>query len=119
MSGKPGSALPYDPLYQVTAAARGNLNLNQTAIGGIPAQRQTFDYDPTGNWDRYTTVEDGVEVLDQRRIHNQANQIVQIDGSNTGLLYGWQCDADAAQCGGRLEPALQADLGRVEPAGQG
>ncbi|MEZ5430777.1 MAG: hypothetical protein R3F31_06265 [Verrucomicrobiales bacterium] len=77
----------YDPLYQVTAAARGNLNLNQTAIGGIPAQRQTFTYDPTGNWDRYTTVEDGVEVLDQRRIHNQANQIVQIDGSNTGLLY--------------------------------
>ncbi len=77
----------YDPLYQVTAAARGNLNLNQTAIGGIPAQRQTFDYDPTGNWDRYTTAEEGVQVLNQTRIHNQANQIVQIDGSNTGLLY--------------------------------
>ncbi len=77
----------YDPLYQVTAAARGNLNLNQTAIGGIPAQRQTFSYDPTGNWDRYTTTEDGVEVLDQTRIHNQANQITQIDGSNVGLLY--------------------------------
>ena len=77
----------YDPLYQVTEAARGNLNLNQTAIGGIPAQRQTFTYDPTGNWDHYTTTEDGVEVLDQTRIHNQANQITQIDGSNVGLLY--------------------------------
>ena len=77
----------YDPLYQVTAAARGNLNLNQTAIGGIPAQRQTFTYGPTGNWERYTTAENGVEVLNQNRILNQANQIVQIDGSNTGLLY--------------------------------
>ena len=77
----------YDPLYQVTAAARGNLNLNQTAIGGIPAQRQTFTYDPTGNWERYTIAENGVEVLNQNRIHNQANQITQIGGSNTGLLY--------------------------------
>ncbi len=77
----------YDPLYQVTEAARGNLNLNQTAIGGIPAQLQTITFDPTGNWDRYTTSEGGVEVLDQTRIHNQANQITQIDGSNTGLLY--------------------------------
>ena len=40
----------YDALSQVTAAARGNLNLNRTAIGGRPASEQSWDYDPTGNW---------------------------------------------------------------------
>ncbi|MDF1812730.1 MAG: hypothetical protein P1V20_10965 [Verrucomicrobiales bacterium] len=77
----------YDDLYQVTDFARGNINLNQTAIGGIPDYEQNFTYDPTGNRDRYTTHEDGSEVLDQTRAHNQDNQITQIDGSNTGILY--------------------------------
>ena len=77
----------YDGLYQVTDAARGDLNINRTAIGGIPAGEQTFTYDPTGNWQRTTTAEAGVETLDQSRVHNRDNQLTQIDGSNSGILY--------------------------------
>ncbi len=45
----------YDGLYQVTEAARGerNININRSAIGGIPAKDEEFSYDPTGNWDNY------------------------------------------------------------------
>ena len=96
----------YDPLYQVTEAARGNLNLNQTAIGSIPPQRQTFAYDPSGNWDRYTTAENGVDALDQTRIHNQANQITQIGGSNAGLLY------DRAGNATQMPPNAAGDWGQ-------
>ncbi len=77
----------YDELYQVTEADRGNLNFNLTAIGAIPDNTQTFTYDPTGNWDRFTNADDGTETLDQSRVHNQDNQITQIDGSNSGILY--------------------------------
>ncbi len=77
----------YDGLYQVTEADRGNLNFNLTAIGAIPDNAQTFTYDPTGNWDRFTNADDGTETLDQTRVNNQDNQITQIDGSNTGILY--------------------------------
>jgi hypothetical protein len=61
----------YDALNQVTDYTKGNLNINRSAIGGIPGEEQTFTYDPTGNWDRYTTSEDGTETLDQTRVHNQ------------------------------------------------
>ncbi len=77
----------YDALYQVTDLARGNLNLNQTAIGGIPVFEENFEYDPTGNWNRYTTATDGTETLDQTRVNNRDNQITQLDGSNEGILY--------------------------------
>jgi len=77
----------YDSLSQVTDAARGNLNINRTGIGGIPTDEESFAYDPMGNWERYTIREDGAEVLDQSRIHNRDNQLVQIDGTNSGLLY--------------------------------
>ncbi len=77
----------YDALHQVTDLARGNLNLNQTAIGGIPAFEERFDYDPTGNWNRYTSATDGTETLDQTRVNNRDNQITQLDGSNEGILY--------------------------------
>ena len=40
----------YDGLYQVTERARGNLNVNRTAIGGVPLRKEGFGYDPIGNW---------------------------------------------------------------------
>ncbi len=86
-SGGQDEKYEYDMLYQVTDFDRGTLNINRSAIGAIPANEQTWTYDPTGNWDRYTNADDGTETLDQTRIHNQDNQITQIDGSNTGILY--------------------------------
>ena len=86
-SGGQDEKYEHDTLYQVTDFARGTLNINRSAIGAIPANEQTWTYDPTGNWDRYTTADDGTETLDQTRVHNQDNQITQIDGSNSGILY--------------------------------
>ena len=77
----------YDGLYQVKGAARGDLNINRTAIGGVPKRQEGFSYDPTGNWTRYTSAIDGVEDLDQSRVNNQDNQIVQIDGSGVGVAH--------------------------------
>jgi RHS repeat-associated protein len=77
----------YDALHQVTDLSRGNLNLNQTAIGGIPVFEENFEYDPTGNWNRYRSATDGAETLDQTRVNNRDNQITQLDGSNEGILY--------------------------------
>ena len=77
----------YDDLYQVTDFERGDLNLNQTAIGGVPEFEQHFEFDQTGNWNRFQTKEDGTETKDQSRVHNQDNQITQIDGSNEGILF--------------------------------
>lgn len=55
--------------------AAGNLNLNQTAIGAIPAANETFSYDPTGNWTAYTRASDGSTDLDQTRVNNRDNQL--------------------------------------------
>jgi len=77
----------YDGLYQLTEFARGNLNINRTAISAIPANEQTFSFDPSGNWESFTDADDGAIDLDQDRIHNQDNQITQIDSSNFGLAY--------------------------------
>ena len=44
----------YDGQYQVTERQRGLLNINTTAVGGIPAQQEDFSYDETGNWITYT-----------------------------------------------------------------
>jgi len=77
----------YDGLYQVKDAARGDLNIAETAIGGIPKHEETFTYDPTGNWDDYLLEEDGSSVLSQSRIHNKDNQLTQIDGSSTGVSH--------------------------------
>ena len=77
----------YDGLYQVTSDAQGTLNLNRTAIGGIPAEEESFDYDATGNWLGYQKNEDGSSVLDQSRVNNRDNQVVQIDGSSEKIAY--------------------------------
>jgi len=77
----------YDGLYQLTNLERGTLNVNRSAIAGIPAKEENFDYDPTGNWQNYQTKESGTEELDQTRTHNKANETWQIDGSNATVAY--------------------------------
>lgn len=85
--GGQDNAYRYDGLYQLEESALGTLNLNQTAIGAIPAEQEDFAYDPAGNWTNYTVNEAGSEVLDQSRVNNQDNEMVQIDGSSDGIAY--------------------------------
>ncbi len=77
----------YDALGQVVDSAHGNLNINRTAIAGIPAQREAFDYDSIGNWKDYLRQADGATTLDQARWHNRDNQITALDGNADGLAY--------------------------------
>ena len=80
------NAYGYDGLSQVINAARGNLNLNATAIGGVPAEDEAWDYDPTGNWRGYRTAENGAPTLDQHRVHDRGNRLTQIAGSPQPVL---------------------------------
>ena len=80
------NAYGYDGLSQVVNAARGNLNLNTTAIGGVPAEAQAWDYDPTGNWRGYETKANGSVVLDQSRVHDKGNRLTQIEGAPNPVL---------------------------------
>jgi RHS repeat-associated protein len=79
-------AYGYDGLSQVMNAARGNLNLNTTAIGGVPAEAQAWDYDPTGNWRGYETKAHGSVVLEQTRVHDKGNRLTQIEGAPNPVL---------------------------------
>lgn len=72
----------YDGLGQVTQSQRGDLNLNLTAVGAIPQQAEQWQYDPTGNWQRYQIFADGAGVLDQPREHDRGNRLMQVgDGA--------------------------------------
>lgn len=72
----------YDGLGQVTQSQRGDLNLNLTAVGAIPQQAEQWQYDPTGNWQRYQTFADGIGVLDQPRVYDRGNRLMQVgDGA--------------------------------------
>ena len=79
-------AYGYDGLSQVVNAARGNLNLNATAIGGVPAEDESWDYDPTGNWRGYRLEENGAVTLEQRRVHDKGNRLMQVEGSAGAVL---------------------------------
>src|SRR5690606_30442930 len=72
---------------QVKQAALGSLNINRTAIGGVPEKEEDFGYDPAGNWTRYVDKADGGTVLDQTRANNKDNQLTQIDGSSALIEY--------------------------------
>ncbi len=76
----------YDALSQVTVAARGNLNLNLTAISGRPASEQSWDYDPTANWRGFDAAENGNPILDQHRVHDRGNRLTQIEDSPTAMV---------------------------------
>jgi len=80
------NAYGYDGLSQVVNAALGNLNLNATAIGGVPAEDEAWDYDPTGNWRGYRVEENGAVTLEQERVHDKGNRLMQIEGSAQPVL---------------------------------
>jgi len=77
----------YDGLSQVTHAKRGALNINRTAIGGVPAQTEGFGYDETGNWLNYRMETDGVGTLEQTRKNDRDNRMTQVNGSSAGITY--------------------------------
>jgi len=77
----------YDDLYQLIGRQRGNLNVNRTAIGGVPVRNEEFDYDPIGNWQGYDVWQSGTKTLDQSRVHNTSNILTQIDGSSSLLAH--------------------------------
>lgn len=76
----------YDALSQVSAAARGSLNLNATAISGTPASAESWDYDPTGNWRGYHAAANGTSTLDQHRVHDRGNRLTQIEDNPNNML---------------------------------
>ena len=76
----------YDGLSQVTGGARGNLNLNATAISGVPAVAEAWDYDSTGNWRGYQVDANGAVTLDQHRVHDKGNRLTQIEGEPSPVL---------------------------------
>lgn len=80
------NAYGYDGLSQVTGAARGNLNLNATAISAVPAQEENWNYDPTGNWRGYQTQANGTVTLDQHRVHDKGNRLTQIENDPNPIL---------------------------------
>jgi RHS repeat-associated protein len=77
----------YDGLYQVTERQRGLLNVNTTAVGGIPEQQENFSYDETGNWITYRQRNEEELSIDETRVNNRSNQITQVDGSSAGVSY--------------------------------
>jgi RHS repeat-associated protein len=76
----------YDSLGQVSAAARGSLNVNLTAISGRPASAQSWDYDPTGNWRGYHSASNGTTTLDQHRVHDRGNRLTQIEDNPNNMI---------------------------------
>ncbi len=76
----------YDTLSQVNAAARGSLNLNATAISGVPASAESWDYDPTGNWRGYHSAAAGTSTLDQHRVHDRGNRLTQIEDNPHNMI---------------------------------
>jgi RHS repeat-associated protein len=75
----------YDTLSQVVAEDRGDININRTAIAGIPASGSRWDYDETGNWKRYEQLANGTTTLDQPRTHDKGNRLLEI-GAGAGPI---------------------------------
>jgi len=76
----------YDTLSQMNAAALGSLNSNLTAIAGVPAAAQSWEYDPTGNWRGYHAAANGTATLDQHRVHDRGNRMTQIEGNPHNMI---------------------------------
>jgi len=79
-------AYGYDGLSQVVSAARGNLNLNASAIAAVPVAAESWDYDPTGNWQGYQTQAGGTVMVDQQRVHDQGNRLTQVSGNEFPIV---------------------------------
>jgi RHS repeat-associated protein len=72
----------YDGLGQVTEASQGNLNLNLSAISGVPVAQESWAYDPTGNWESYSQL-----TGKQTRVHDKGNRLMQMDRPYSGTDY--------------------------------
>ncbi|MDF1813853.1 MAG: RHS repeat-associated core domain-containing protein [Verrucomicrobiales bacterium] len=77
----------YDHLSQVKSVAVGTLNDNRTAIGGVAAEDESWNYDETGNWLNYSKAEDGTVSINETRTNNESNQIKTIDGFSSGIAH--------------------------------
>ena len=72
------NAYAYDSLSQVIGDDRGDLNLTQNAVAGIPAGGARWQYDETGNWHGYQTLADGTATLTQARTHDKGNRLMEV-----------------------------------------
>lgn len=80
-------AYGHDLLQQVTSRGKGTLNVGATGIAGIPAEEESFTYDPAGNWLRYLREESGAVEVDQARSHDPANTLIRIDGLSAKVAH--------------------------------
>jgi RHS repeat-associated protein len=80
------NAYTYDGLGQVVTNALGILDTSIGTITPVPAQTEAWNYDPTGNWDNYTTAAGGAVTLDQIRIYDQGNRLTQIESDPKPIL---------------------------------
>lgn len=96
-------AYQYDKLNQLVKLARGNINVNRSAIRNTPAWEEDWSLDPSGNWqgngdpasaqgNGYTASVDGTPTLVQNRVHDKANTLTQIENA-TGDPW-WPVDSD-------------------------
>lgn len=76
----------YDALSRITGWKRGMLDLLTFDIAS-PAEQEAFEYDRPGNWTSYRRHVGGTLRIDQSRVHNKANQIVEVDGKSSKLAY--------------------------------
>ena len=72
------NAYVYDSLGQVIGDDRGDLNLAQNAIAGIPSNGSRWQYDETGNWHGYQTLANGEASLTQSRTHDKGNRLMEV-----------------------------------------
>jgi len=84
-TGQQDSHYRYDTLSQVISEDRGDINVNRTAIAGIPASGSRWDYDETGNWKVYQQLANGATTLDQPRTHDKGNRLLEI-GAGAGSI---------------------------------
>jgi YD repeat-containing protein len=86
----------YDELSQLVSLQRGVIDVNRTAVRGVPAWQEEWSFDATGNWHQdgspaptgggYRTRMNGTVTLDQNRVHNEANEITSL---TTASGAGW------------------------------
>ena len=76
----------YDGLSQVINSDQGILDLATGTIGTVPSQTEAWIYDPTGNWENYKQAGNGEVTLNQNRIHDRGNRLMQIEGDPNPII---------------------------------
>lgn len=79
-------AAEYDLQSRVTSWARGHYNASAQSLIN-DGEKEEFTYDRLGNWTNYKVYREAVLDIDQNRVHNEANQIVEVDGKSSKLDY--------------------------------